>query len=62
MTVRVTVGREGDFARLGVTDSGRGIDPAFLDSVFDMFSQEGAPARRQEEGLGIGLALVRELV
>ena len=61
-SVRVTLAADGDDARLTVTDSGRGIAPAFLGHVFEMFSQEGGPARRQDDGLGIGLALVRELV
>lgn len=61
-SVRVALAAEGDDARLTVTDSGRGIEPAFVDRVFEMFSQEGGPARREHDGLGIGLALVRELV
>ena len=51
---------DGGFARLMVTDTGRGIDPTFLPHLFDMFTQEGRGP--QDRGLGIGLALVRELV
>jgi two-component system, chemotaxis family, CheB/CheR fusion protein len=61
-SVRVVLDIERDFVRLTVTDSGRGIAPEFIDSVFDMFSQEGSAARQDGDGLGIGLALVRELV
>ncbi len=61
-SVRVALVVERDFVRLSVTDSGRGIAPDFVGNVFDMFSQEGIPARQDGEGLGIGLALVRELV
>jgi two-component system, chemotaxis family, CheB/CheR fusion protein len=49
------------YARLVVTDTGRGIDPVFLPHVFERFAQEsGSPA--QNPGLGLGLALVHELV
>jgi signal transduction histidine kinase len=48
-------------ARLVVTDTGRGIDPAFLPHVFERFAQEpGSPA--PDPGLGVGLTLVRQLV
>jgi PAS domain S-box-containing protein len=47
---------------LSVRDTGTGIAPSQLPHVFDRFHRiEGAPARTQE-GTGIGLALVQELV
>ena len=49
------------YARLVVTDSGRGIDPVFLPHVFERFAQEPGSAA-QKPGLGLGLALVHELV
>ena len=61
-SVRVVLATEGEFARLTVTDSGRGIAPEFIDGVFDMFCQDSGSVRRDGDGLGIGLALVRELV
>lgn len=58
--VAVRLEREVELARLDVEDSGQGVAPEFLPRLFDMFSQEEAGEARQG-GLGIGLALVRQL-
>lgn len=47
---------------LAVTDSGKGIDPEFLPHVFDRFRQQDSSATRRVSGLGLGLALVHQLV
>ena len=60
VTVRLTA--EGEAARLSVEDTGKGIDAAFLSEVFEMFRQADAGLSRRHGGLGIGLALVRQLV
>jgi two-component system CheB/CheR fusion protein len=62
-TVRVQVRREfDDMACIEVTDTGSGIAPELLPHIFDMFRQGNNGAARQYEGMGIGLALVKELV
>jgi len=43
-----------------VKDTGRGIDPAFVPFVFDRFRQ--APSTLVQGGLGLGLAIVRQIV
>jgi len=59
----VQLEREGDQARLDVIDTGEGISADFLPKVFDMFGQaEMQHAQRSKHGLGIGLALVKQLV
>ena len=61
-TVRVVVSSENGFGRLDVIDSGTGIAADQLGKVFDMFGQVGAATARSKGGLGIGLALVRQIV
>jgi len=46
-----------------VADTGRGIDPQCLNSIFDLFVQEkDRLGMKDEGGLGIGLTLARSLV
>jgi signal transduction histidine kinase len=45
-----------------VSDTGIGISPEALPHVFDLFVQDAHAAAQDSSGLGIGLAVVRELV
>ena len=47
---------------LTVQDSGAGIEPTFLPHVFDAFRQADGSATREHGGLGLGLAIARQLV
>lgn len=47
---------------LVVKDTGQGIEKSFLPKVFEMFRQGDARASREHAGMGIGLALVQQLV
>jgi two-component system CheB/CheR fusion protein len=61
-SIRVEVGQDGNFFKLSVIDTGRGIEAYFLPRIFDMFGQAPGRALRGRTGLGIGLNLVRQLV
>jgi PAS domain S-box-containing protein len=60
--VTLTVERQDGFAVITVQDSGVGIPVPLLPRVFDMFAQVDRSMERSQGGLGIGLALVRQLV
>jgi PAS domain S-box-containing protein len=60
--IDVRLGRAGDRARIGVSDTGQGIAPEVLPHVFDPFRQADGTHTKQHGGLGLGLAIVRHLV
>ncbi|WP_332813890.1 hybrid sensor histidine kinase/response regulator [Ramlibacter sp.] len=60
--VRIGLHVEGDQAVLAVQDNGTGIPADMLDRVFDLFTQIDRTLGRAKGGLGIGLALVQQLV
>ncbi|RYZ06988.1 MAG: hybrid sensor histidine kinase/response regulator [Comamonadaceae bacterium] len=60
--IEVRVVREEGNVVVSIQDSGIGIRPDRLESVFEMFSQEEVALSRSRGGLGIGLSLTRKLV
>jgi CheY-like chemotaxis protein len=58
----MTVSQEGDEAVIRVRDNGVGITPELLPHVFELFTQVDGSLGRSYGGLGIGLALARNLV
>jgi PAS domain S-box-containing protein len=59
--VQVVLARVNSQVEISVSDTGQGIRPDFLPHVFERFRQADASAARELGGLGIGLALVKEL-
>ena len=60
--VELRVLRAADEIELSIQDNGQGIATEFLPYVFDRFRQADASASRRHGGLGLGLALVRQIV
>jgi PAS domain S-box-containing protein len=61
-TISVRLTRSGRNAALAVGDDGIGISAEMLPKIFDMYSQANRLGRSANDGLGIGLALVKGLV
>jgi PAS domain S-box-containing protein len=60
--IELTAAVEGAQVRIAVSDSGIGIAPEHLPSLFQMFTQARPALTRSEGGLGIGLSLASSLV
>jgi len=60
-TVRVRCAPSGDMLAFRVSDTGIGIPADQIDSIFDPFVQVNARLTRTEEGIGLGLAISRDL-
>ena len=60
--VDIRIERVKDSAHIIVSDTGKGINPAFLPYIFESFRQEDVSITRKYGGLGLGLAIVRHLV
>jgi signal transduction histidine kinase/ActR/RegA family two-component response regulator len=60
--VMLTIGTDGGEAFLNVSDDGVGIAPERIGGIFELFAQAENAIGRAQGGMGIGLALVRNLV
>jgi PAS domain S-box-containing protein len=61
-TVEITAGRAGPHVSVSVRDTGKGIAPEYLSTIFERFRQVDSSTTRQHAGLGLGLAIVKYLV
>jgi len=60
--IEVVAGAGPQLLRLAVRDEGIGMEPALTTHVFDLFTQATRSSDRSQGGLGLGLALVKNLV
>jgi PAS domain S-box-containing protein len=60
--ITVRLEEEADEIVLTVSDNGQGIDSSFLPHIFEIFRQADAGTSRSQSGMGIGLAVVQQLV
>ncbi len=60
--VSVTVDQAGDRAVVEVSDTGSGIDPTALESIFDKWSKAHSETPSERRGTGLGLAICKGIV
>jgi CheY-like chemotaxis protein len=60
--VEILLERIHSHVQISVTDTGMGIRPDFLPHVFERFRQADASTTRQHGGLGLGLAIAKQIV
>ena len=60
--ITVRLEEDNDHIVLTVVDDGQGIDASFLPHIFEIFRQADAGTNRAQAGMGIGLAVVQQLV
>ena len=60
--VEVSITRNGDHVEIGVKDTGVGIPETDIDKIFERFHRVQNVKGRTQEGTGIGLAMVKELI
>ncbi|MCV0415427.1 MAG: hybrid sensor histidine kinase/response regulator [Brevundimonas sp.] len=60
--IRLSARLEADTVEIEVEDNGVGVPPEMQERIFALYTQVPGPDTRSSEGLGIGLALVKQLV
>jgi signal transduction histidine kinase/PAS domain-containing protein len=61
-SISLQIRRRGDTVECIVSDTGKGIEHKFLPFVFERFRQGNGSAKLHAAGLGLGLAIVHEIV
>jgi signal transduction histidine kinase len=60
--ITLSAERAGDFIRLGVRDTGMGISPEDMASVFTPFERINSKKSQRRSGAGLGLTLVKNII
>lgn len=60
--VDISLKRSGRDMEVSIVDTGQGIEAAFLPHVFEPFRQAAGATTRRHTGIGLGLAIVRQIV
>jgi PAS domain S-box-containing protein len=60
--VNIQLTQVDNYAQIQIIDTGKGINPEFLPYVFEHFRQEDGATTRKFGGLGLGLAIARQIV
>jgi CheY-like chemotaxis protein/anti-sigma regulatory factor (Ser/Thr protein kinase) len=60
--IELALEETGGAVQISISDTGVGIDAAFLPHVFERFRQADSSTTRAQAGLGLGLSIVRNLV
>jgi signal transduction histidine kinase len=60
--IEVRLARSGSTAHVTIIDTGTGISPEFLPFIFERFRQADTTSTRKQKGLGLGLAIARQIV
>ena len=61
LRIDVAVTVDGPLVKVAMSDSGKGIPPEKLETIFEPFAQLGASRPSDHGGLGLGLAIARKL-
>jgi PAS domain S-box-containing protein len=61
-TIMLRAEQEGDWVKLEVEDTGKGIEPEHLEMIFEEFTQADPSSTRTVEGTGLGLAISQRLI
>jgi signal transduction histidine kinase len=60
--IEVSAEQEGRLVRVHIKDTGIGIPPAQLETIFEKFTQADDSERRARDGAGLGLTIAQRLV
>jgi signal transduction histidine kinase len=61
-SVRLSANCDAQVVRVNIADTGRGISPEFCEHLFTRFARGAEGINSSERGIGLGLAIARELI